>query len=95
VAINQALDDVRTSGSLDVPLHLRNAVTGLMKSMGYGKGYVYAHDDQRRAQKLDYLPDALRGRVYYEPSEQGTEAQLRKHLEKIRGASDSKPGAPQ
>lgn len=94
VAINQALDDVRASGSLDVPLHLRNAVTGLMKSMGYGKGYVYAHDDQSRAQKLDYLPDALRGRVYYEPSEQGTEAQLRKHLEKIRGASDAKSGAP-
>lgn len=84
VAINQALEDVRKTGSLEVPFHLRNAVTGLMKSMGYGKGYVYAHDDQSGAQMLEYLPEAVRGRTYYCPSDHGTEGQLKKHLEKLR-----------
>lgn len=86
-AINQALDDVRQTGSLEVPLHLRNAVTGLMKTMGYGKGYVYAHDDEALAQSLEYLPSGLKGRSYYRPSENGTEAQLKKHLANQRAAA--------
>lgn len=89
VAINQALEDVRQTGNLEIPLHLRNAVTGLMHNMGYGAGYVYAHDDQQRAQCLEYLPSALNGRSYYQPSEFGTEIQLKKHLESLRQAPRS------
>lgn len=84
VAINAAIEDVRRTGNLEIPLHLRNAVTNLMRDMGYGAGYVYAHDDHQRAQELEYLPRVLCGRTYYQPSEFGTEIQLKKHLDSLR-----------
>jgi putative ATPase len=84
VAINKALEDVKSSGSQEIPLHLRNAPTRLMKEMGYGAGYVYAHDDQRQAQAQEYLPAALAGRRYYEPADIGVEAQLKKNLAALR-----------
>ncbi len=72
-----ALADVREHGDLPVPLHLRNAVTGLMKSLGYGAGYQYAHDhDGNRAPDQAHLPDQLVGRRYYQPGETGREPAL-------------------
>jgi putative ATPase len=61
---------VRETGNLPVPLHLRNAVTGLMRSMGYGRGYRYAHDYPGGKVEQQHLPDQLQGRRFYEPSEQ-------------------------
>jgi putative ATPase len=78
-------DDIESTRADPVPLHLRNAVTGLMRQMGYGKGYRYAHD---RPEHFDpeetFLPTALLGRRYYEPTEMGAEATLRKRLEDLR-----------
>jgi putative ATPase len=71
-----AAAEVMRSGDLEVPLHLRNAVTGLMKGMGYGAGYRYAHDFPGHVVEQQHLPDALAGRRFYEPSDQGAEAHL-------------------
>jgi putative ATPase len=68
VAINQALEDARTTEQHPVPMHLRNAPTGLMKGLGYGKNYQYAHDYQGgRAEDMHCLPEELRGRRYFKP----------------------------
>jgi len=85
VAINRALEDVEATGSLDVPLHLRNAPSALMRELGYGAGYVYAHDDPEGAQRLQYLPKELANRRYYEPLTTGVEAQLKANLARLRG----------
>ena len=93
-AINKALADVQQTGSLEVPLHLRNAPTKFMKELGYGAGYVYAHDDQAAAQRQVYLPKELAHQRYYEPSTSGTEAQLKKNLEQLNHLGQpSKPHA--
>ncbi len=84
-AIGLALDDVRQHGPLPVPLHLRNAPTKLMKGMGYGSGYRYAHDYDGNVIDQQHLPDRLRDRTYYEPSENGAEAGIRKRLESHPG----------
>jgi putative ATPase len=65
-ALLEAIHDARSGGNLPVPLHLRNAVTSLMRDIGYGKGYRYVHDDPQ-AREQTHLPDALRGRKYYKP----------------------------
>ncbi len=85
-AINQALDDVRRTGALDIPLHLRNAPTKLMKEFGYGEGYVYAHDDPVAAMGLTYVPPPLDQIRYYDPSDIGTEAQLKRYLAALEEA---------
>jgi len=64
-AIGEALGEVGQSGALPVPLHLRNAPTGMMKRLGYGRDYVYPHSDAQKAAEQDYLPDALRGRKFF------------------------------
>ena len=87
VAINAALADVEATGSLDIPLSLRNAPTALMKAMGHGDGYIYAHDDPTAAARMSYLPTELAGKRYYEPSEAGVEAQLRRNLEQLAVAA--------
>lgn len=66
-AIDAALAEVRTSGALPVPLHLRNAPTKMMEGLGYGRDYAYPHDDPEGAAKLAYLPDALKGRRFFRP----------------------------
>ncbi len=83
LAINEAISDVKEAGMLEIPLHLRNAPTKLMKDMGYGKAYIYAHDDPKGAAKLQYLPDDLKGKHYYRPLKVGAEAQLAKNLETL------------
>jgi putative ATPase len=86
-AINAAAAAVAETGTPDIPLHLRNAPTRLMKEFGYGKDYVYAHDDPLGAQARTYLPEPLAGRTFYEPSEIGAEAQLKKTLAALREAA--------
>jgi len=67
-----------------VPLHLRNAPTGLMKGLGYGKGYEYAHDVQGKVANMQCLPDNLCDRVYYRPTNEGVEKRIRERLEEIK-----------
>src|SRR5207237_6158802 len=76
--------DVERTVAEPVPLHLRNAPTGLMKGLGYGKGYQYAHDLEDKVADMECLPDNLRNRVYYEPTNEGIEKRIRERLEEIR-----------
>jgi putative ATPase len=76
--------DLESTRAEPVPLHLRNAPTGLMKNIGYGKGYQYAHDREDKVTDMACLPDSLAGKIYYHPTDQGFEARLRQRLEEIR-----------
>jgi putative ATPase len=75
-----------------VPLHLRNAPTRLMKELDYAKGYRYAHDEEGRVADMDCLPDSLKGRTYYQPTQEGREKQLAARMEEIRKIRNSKRG---
>ena len=75
-----------------VPLHLRNAPTKLMTELDYGKGYRYAHNESDRIADMDCLPDSLRGRVYYEPTQEGREKALAQRLDEIRRIKSAKRG---
>jgi putative ATPase len=77
-------EDLQQTIAEPVPLHLRNAVTGLMKNIGYGKDYQYAHDAEEKVTDMTCLPESLAGRTYYRPTDQGFEARLRQRLEEIR-----------
>jgi len=83
-AYGEVMEDVHKTEADPVPLHLRNAVTGLMKNVGYGKGYQYAHDTEEKVTDMTCLPDNLTGRSYYNPTDQGFEQRLRQRLEEIR-----------
>ncbi len=86
VAYKSALKDAQASGSLEVPLHLRNAPTTFMKKLDYGKAYRYAHDEPNAyATGEAYLPELLQGRRYYEPVERGLELKIREKLRHLRG----------
>jgi putative ATPase len=87
-AINAALSDVKNTGPLEIPMHLRNAPTRFMKDQGYGNGYAYAHDDLEGARQLPYLPTNLKGRRYYEPLPIGAERQLLETLKHLRPLQD-------
>jgi putative ATPase len=78
-----AVEAVQEQGALPVPMHLRNAVTGLMKGEGYGKDYRYAHDQEGGRAKQTHLPKELLGRRFYEPKEVGLEKQLKEKLDRI------------
>ncbi len=80
VALDAARADVRERPAEPVPLHIRNAPTRLMKDLGYGQGYQYAHDAPDARVDQDDLPEALRGRQYYQPTDRGLEAELRRRL---------------
>jgi putative ATPase len=75
-AYGAAAEDARRTDGEPVPLHIRNAPTRLMKTMGYGRGYEYAHDHDDAIVAQSHLPESLEGRVYYEPSERGFEERL-------------------
>ena len=85
-AMLAAAADVKQHGPLPVPLHLRNAPTGLMKGLGYGAGYQYAHDYDEHLVTQQHLPDLLRERHYYEPSESGEESVIRERLRQRKNA---------
>jgi putative ATPase len=94
-AYGEVREDVHKTEADPVPLHLRNAPTGLMKSVGYGKGYKYAHDFEERVTDMSCLPDNLAGRTYYTPTDQGFEQRLRQRLDdirKIKARSANNPG---
>ena len=83
-AYAEVQQDVEATAAESVPLHLRNAPTGLMKGLGYGQGYQYAHDVEGKIADMQCLPDNLRDRTYYHPTDEGVEKQIRERLEKIR-----------
>ena len=84
MAYESAKKDALTQLSEPVPLHIRNAVTKLMREEGYGKGYQYAHDTEEKLTDMRCLPDSLLGREYYRPTEQGAEARCKARLEQIK-----------
>jgi len=83
-ALDAARADVHARPAEPVPLHIRNAPTPLMKGLGYGRGYQYAHDDADAVVAQDHLPAALRGRTYYHPVARGFEQEIRQRLERWR-----------
>jgi putative ATPase len=85
MAINKAIEDVQRTRNDPVPKHLRNAVTGLMKDEGYGKGYKYPHDHEGGFSPMQNLPDSLKGRRYYDPTDHGYEAQIAERLKRWWG----------
>ncbi|HKD03427.1 MAG TPA: replication-associated recombination protein A [Terriglobales bacterium] len=76
--------DVERTAAEPVPLHLRNAPTGLMKGLGYGKGYQYAHDLEEKVADMQCLPDNLRHRIYYEPTQEGVEKRIAERLGELK-----------
>lgn len=88
-AFSAAMQDAKQKGSLEVPMHLRNAPTKLMKEHGYGKGYRYAHDEKNAyAAGEQYLPDELSNVVYYHPTERGLELKIKERLSYFRSLDD-------
>ena len=83
-AYDRAMDAVQTTGSLPVPLHIRNAPTRLMKALGYGKNYKYSHDYEDGVVFQEYLPEKLQGQHYYFPTDRGFEKTIKQRLEKWR-----------
>ncbi len=88
-AVQQDIENTRQE---PVPLHLRNAPTRLMKQLDYGAGYRYAHDEEDKVADMDCLPDSLKGRTYYHPTQEGREKQLAARLEEIRRIKIEKRG---
>jgi len=76
--------DVERTAAQPVPLHLRNAPTSLMKNIGYGQGYQYAHDLEGKVADMQCLPDNLKDREYYAPTNEGVERRIRERLEEIK-----------
>ena len=90
-AYGAAQDDVERTAQDSVPLHLRNAPTGLMKSVGYGAGYQYAHNLESKVADMQCLPDNLKDRIYYHPTEEGIEKRIKARLEEIKKLKTSSP----
>jgi putative ATPase len=89
VAYSRAAKDATQDVASPVPLHLRNASTKLMKGLGYGAGYQYAHDEAEGVSNMSCLPDHLAGRRYYEPTDRGMEVKIREALDRARKLRDS------
>jgi len=85
------VDDVENTRNDPVPLHIRNAPTGLMKKLGYGKGYQYAHDLEEKVADMDCLPDSLKGRKYYHAQDGGAEAEVKRRLEEVARRKKKRP----
>ncbi|MBR2181366.1 MAG: replication-associated recombination protein A, partial [Oscillospiraceae bacterium] len=84
VACENAKRDIKNMAAEPVPAHIRNAPTKLMKNLGYGKGYVYAHDTEEKLTKMTCLPDSMNGREYYIPTSQGSELRVKEKLDAIK-----------
>jgi putative ATPase len=83
-AYGQVMETIRQTGSLPVPLHIRNAPTGLMKKLGYGRNYRYAHDFEDAYTPQAYLPEGLEGKTFYRPTERGYEKTVGQRLARWR-----------
>jgi putative ATPase len=92
-AYSAVQEDVKRTAAESVPLHLRNAPTGLMKGLGYGQGYQYAHDLDAKVADMQCLPDNLRDRTYYHPTSEGIEKKIRERFEEIRRKRATKQGS--
>lgn len=88
LSIDEALEMVRKTGDLPVPLHLRNAPTSLMKEMGYGHDYMYAHDYKNHYAAQQYLPDGLIGARFWTPQQNPAEAKLDAYMRSLRAAAE-------
>ncbi|MDA1075434.1 MAG: replication-associated recombination protein A [Proteobacteria bacterium] len=92
-AFGEAMEHVRSTPSLAVPMHLRNAPTPMMKSMGYGKDYRYAHDEKDAyASGEQYFPEELGTPVYYHPTDRGLEIKIKARLERLKAVAQEKRG---
>jgi putative ATPase len=91
-AYGRAAEDAHRDVAQPVPLHLRNAPTKLMKGLGYGKGYRYAHDEAEAVAEMSCLPEHLEGRRYYEPTDRGIEARIKDALERARAIRTKEAG---
>ena len=87
-AYGEVTQDVERTAADPVPLHLRNAPTGLMKDLGYGQGYQYAHDVAGKVANMECLPENLRGKTYYQPTNEGIEKRIRERLAEIKKRRD-------
>jgi putative ATPase len=92
VALQAALEAARETPAAPVPMHIRNAPTGLMKDLGYGAGYRYAHDSPTGFIPQEYLPEALRGRVFYQPHTIGFEKRIQERMEWWERQRQGDPG---
>ncbi len=93
-AMLAAAEDARSAGALPVPLHLRNAPTPMMKGLGYGTGYRYPHDHEGALVEQEYLPDALVGRRYYQPTDRGHEREVGERLATARARREHAAKTP-
>jgi putative ATPase len=93
-AMLRAAEDIKATGVLPVPLHLRNAPTPLMKGLGYGAGYLYPHDYEGADVEQQYLPDRLAGHRYYEPTDRGREREIAERLRAARARRENPSGKP-
>jgi putative ATPase len=92
IGIDAAISEVRKSGALPVPLHIRNAPTKLMKELGYHAGYRYDHDYESGYAAQEYLPDSLNGRKFYEPTERGYEKTIKERQDWLRQQTSQNKG---
>ena len=92
-AYSDVQQDVERTAAEPVPLHLRNAPTGLMKNLGYGQGYQYAHDLESKVADMQCLPDNLKDRRYYQPTNEGVEKRIRERLDEIRRKRSQVPAS--
>ena len=89
MAIDSALGEVKSSGDLPVPLHIRNAPTKLMKELGYGDNYKYAHNYEGNFVQQQFLPDQLQGKIFYDPGNNRKENEIRSDMkQKWQGIYD-------
>ena len=89
-AYGAVMADIENTRQEPVPLHLRNAPTKLMKELDYGKGYQYAHEVEGKVADMECLPESLRGRRYYHPTQEGREKLLAQRMEEIRRTREEK-----
>jgi putative ATPase len=87
-------EEIRQSGSQSVPLHIRNAPTRLLKKLGYSRGYLYPHNYSGAWVRQDYLPDALKSRVFYRPTPRGFEQEIRRRMENLGRRESGKQNGP-
>lgn len=85
IAINSAIETVKNTGDLSVPLHLRNAPTKLMKEIGYGKDYEYSHNYSSNFSAQEYLPEEIKGMKFYDPGNNSREKEIKENLKKLWG----------